>query len=239
MILIPSAGFADLTEEVRSVADFSSISASISGRIEVRQGSEPALSIEAKPETLALIVTDVEDGELRIYQEDGGSWWRNSGPIRITVTYRTLTGLTMSGSADVTTDAITAAEFQVGIAGSSNIEVPALTTEMLAVQVAGSGDLEVQALAASRAELKVSGSGDVALEGQAGELTVVVNGSGNVDVADLAAEVAEVSVSGSGDVEVWATDTLDVRIVGSGNVAYRGDPELSSRVMGSGDLERL
>ncbi len=228
----------ELDEEVRPVSAFSEVSASISGRISLTRGDDERLEIEAKPETLERIVTEVDDGVLRIRQTDGGSWWRDSGPIRIQITYRTLEGLHMSGSADVTTDAIDSDSFAITISGSSNIEVPAMTVDELGVRVSGSGDLNVEQLEAAAVDLRVTGSGDVALEGQADELSITVNGSGNVESTSLEAEQVEVSVSGSGDVAVRAIETLDVRIAGSGNVEYEGDPEVTSRISGSGDLER-
>lgn len=233
----PLAAAADLVEESRDVSGFHSLNASIAGRINLRRAAEEGLVIEAKPETLERLVTEVEDGVLRIHQKAGSNWWRNSGPIRIRVSYRNLNELEMSGSADVTTDALSAGTFRVGISGSSNIEVPVMTTELLEVRVSGSGDLDVRELAADTIEVGVSGSGDVQLGGRTMALTVSVNGSGNVDSTDLEADRAEVVVSGSGDVAVWVLDELDVRISGSGNVEYRGEPEVRRRISGSGDLE--
>jgi len=233
-----SASADEPIEETRNISIFQSINASISGRIDLRKGDERELRIEAKPDTLARIVTEVEDGVLRIYQEDGGGWWRDSGPIRIRITYEALNGLQMSGSADVTTDEIEARTFAVKISGSSNIKVPQMSVDSLEVQVTGSGDLRVSELMAEAVSLRVSGSGDVVVAGEAESLTVSVNGSGNVDSKSLEAQQAEVTVSGSGDVEVRASDTLDVRISGSGNVEYWGEPDVNSSVSGSGDLEK-
>ena len=237
MALGCSAEADELVEETRSVADFHGIHAGISGRITLIRGAEEGLTIEARPETLEWIVTEVEDGILRIRQDAGGSW-RNSGPIRIHITYRSLDDLQMSGSADLVSDALTGDAFSIRISGSSNVAIPALTVEELEVMVSGSGDLDVEALEATRSEVVVSGSGDVQIAGRSERLTVKVRGSGNVDTGDLAAADAEVTVSGSGDVDVWAEDNLDVRISGSGDVSYRGEPALSSRISGSGDLDR-
>jgi len=235
--LSPLAAAADVLEESREVSGFHALSASISGRISLSRGAEEGLLIEAKPETLERIITEVEHGVLRIRQKSASGWWRDSGPVRIRISYRELDELDMSGSADVTTDALSAESFRIGISGSSNIEVPALTADSLSVRVSGSGDLDVGELTADEVEVVVSGSGDVQLAGRATALAVKVNGSGNVDSEDLEVTSAEVAVSGSGDVSVWVRDELDVRISGSGNVAYRGEPEVERRISGSGDLE--
>ncbi len=228
----------DLVEEARAVTDFHGIYAGISGRITLERGSEEGLTIEAKPDTLERIITEVDEGMLRIRQESPG-WWRDSGPIRIHVTYRDLDRLEMSGSADLDSDDLHADEFAIRISGSSNVAIPALSAQVLVVAVSGSGDLDVDDLDAEAAEVSVSGSGDVQLAGRTESLSVRVNGSGNVDTTELAAAEAEVTVSGSGDVDLWAEDALRVRISGSGDVAYRGQPELTRQISGSGDLKRL
>ncbi len=233
-----SAAADEVIEEVREVESFQWVNASISGRIELVRGSEAELLIEAVPDTLERIFTEVDDGILRIYQKDGGGWWRDSGPIRIHITYEALDGLDMSGSADVTTDELEARDFAVKISGSSNIEIPEMSVDSLEVRVSGSGDLDVRELAAEAVDLRVSGSGDVVLSGATESLTVAVNGSGNVESDRLEAQRAEVTVSGSGDVEVRVTDELEVSISGSGNVDYWGDPEVTSRISGSGDLDK-
>lgn len=233
-----SAAADDLLEERRPVSGFHSVKASISGRIDLERGAEESLVIEARQATLERLVTEVEDGVLLIRQEPAGGWWRDSGPIRIRISYRQLDALELSGSADVQTDAISSEAFAVTITGSSNVDVPALTVESLRVRVSGSGDLDVRELDAEVVKLGVSGSGDVQLTGKATDLEVAVNGSGDVDGAALESRQAVVAVSGSGDVEVWATEDLEVQISGSGNVEYRGEPALTSRVLGSGELKK-
>ncbi len=233
-----SAAADERIKEEREIESFQIVKTSISGRIELRQSDEVGLEIEAEADTLARIVTEVTDGVLRIYEENGAGWWRRSGPIRIRIHYTTLAGLDMSGSADVETDEIRGTDFEVTIAGSSNIDIPALSVETLNVRVSGSGDLEVDELVADAVELQVSGSGDLELAGKTEALTVSVSGSGNVEGEQLSAQEAEVTVRGSGDVEVRAVEALEVRISGSGNVDYWGDPDLTSRISGSGDLNR-
>lgn len=233
-----SASADDRIREDREVDEFHVVNASISGRIYLVRGDEAGLQIEAEPATLAQIVTEVDDGVLRIHQEDGGGWWRNSGPILIRIRYETLDGLEMSGSADVQTDWITTENFTVKISGSSNINIPQMSVESLKVRVSGSGDLAVGELTAEVVHLQVSGSGDVVLAGATESLAIAVNGSGNVDSEGLEVQSAEVSVGGSGDVAVRVREDLDVHITGSGNVDYWGNPTVTSRVSGSGDLDK-
>ncbi len=225
-----------LVTESRPLEDFHAVAVAISGDIRLAQGDEPMLVIEARPDTLKRLSTLVEDGELRIREASGSSWWRNSGPIRIRISYQDLDSLDLSGSADVETDALTAESFRIGISGSSNVRVPQMTVGVMRVTVSGSGDLEVDRLAADRLDLEVSGSGDLTVAGQAAELIAGVRGSGTIDAGRLEARHAEVTVSGSGDADVWVTGTLKARISGSGDIEFRGGADLDSRVSGSGEL---
>jgi len=235
--IAPVARAADLETQSRQVSGFHELQASISGDIRLRRGETETLVIEARPDTLERLVTEVDDGVLRIRQAAGSNWWRNSGPIRIDITYQHLDALEMNGSADVTTDALRSERFRVGISGSSNVRVPQLQVQTLDVRVQGSGDLDVASLDAGTVDLDVSGSGDVRLAGRASRQVISVRGSGRIDNDRLESADAEVSVSGSGNVSIWVMDRLEARISGSGDIRYRGDAQVESRITGSGELK--
>ncbi len=234
-----SAGAEALVAETREVDDFRSLSVATHGQVTLSRGSQPTVRIEATAETLERLVTEVEDGELRIYRKGAGWGSKPAGPIRMQITYNELDALTLSGSADVSSDVIVAGDFQVAIRGSSTVALPGLEAETLAVSISGSGDLTVAELAAEAVEIGVSGSGDVTLTGQVGTQAVTVRGSGDVDNLALDSREAEAKVSGSGNVRLSVSDSLVARISGSGDISYRGDPEVDGEVSGSGRLRSL
>ncbi|MEM8768849.1 MAG: head GIN domain-containing protein, partial [Pseudomonadota bacterium] len=227
------------SEEARDIDDFQAVAVAIPGDVILSRGSAPALVIEAPAETLERIVTEVQDGELRIYRQEGGRWSQLKGPIRVQITYESLDALTLSGSADLKSDVIAAEDFQVKISGSASVALSGLEAQSLAVTISGSGELAVAELSADEAEIAVSGSGDVALTGEVTTQTVTVRGSGDVDNLSLASREAEARVSGSGNVRLSVSESLLARISGSGDIRYQGDPEVDSDVSGSGTLRKL
>lgn len=228
----------ELEVEERVVADFHAISVAISGDIRLERGENASLTIQAWPETLEQLRTEVDGGTLEIYREDPG-WLQDAGPIEITIIYQTLDALLLSGSADVQTDRLTGTDFRVEINGSSDVRVPDMAVNTLQVSVGGSGDLAVGALLAETVQIDVNGSGDVTLQGSAEMQTVMVRGSGDVDNAELQSLRTEVKVTGSGDAVVRATEGLAATVSGSGDIRVLGDPaEVSTDVTGSGRISR-
>jgi hypothetical protein len=218
----------------RPVAGFHAVWIAIPGAVEVRRGDAERLVLEAPPETLARIVTEVEDEVLHIRVRDPG--WRLARPIRLRLTYLALDALDLSGSADVTTDQLAGETVRLSISGSSSVDVAGAEAEAVTVNVSGSGDLEIAEVATGALSIEVSGSGDVTANGRAQRQTVEVSGSGTVDTRNVLSQQADVDVGGSGNVRLWVTERLRAGISGSGDVAYRGEPEVVSEISGSGRL---
>ena len=204
--------------EKREVRGFHAVSLSGVGELMLRQGGAESLSIEAEDNILPKIVTEVEDGRLKIGVERGVSI-RPTLPVRYTLVVTDLTDLELSGSGK-----ILAGPLQCGD---------------LSVHVSGSGDMQLESLTADTLQGSISGSGDIRIAGQVARQKIQISGSGDYDGKDLESRSAEVSVSGSGDSTLWVRDSLNVRVSGSGDVAYYGSPAITRRVSGSGRLRNL
>ncbi|MGD8415646.1 MAG: head GIN domain-containing protein [Pseudomonadales bacterium] len=224
--------------EVRDVHGFHALSIAGSGEVTARRGAREQVRVEALPDVLERIVTEVDDGVLKIYHKPGLRFWEREGPVRIDITYVVLDGMDLSGSARVTTDALAAESFTVEISGSARVDVEAIRAQALRVQVTGSGSLTSSGLEAERAEVTVSGSGHVTLAGSVDTEHVSVLGSGEVDNGALKSRDASALVSGSGRISLWVEDSLDAKIGGSGDIEYRGDPTVHRQISGSGELRR-
>jgi len=224
----------EMVTESRDVSGFRGVEIAGSGRVNISRGASEGLTIEASQETLDRIITEVEDGVLKIYHRKGT--WNVRGPIKISLKYIELSSLNLSGSADVGTDWIVAERFDLAIRGSSDVEVAGFELDELSVTVSGSGDLAVNELSGKTVEVRVSGSGDVTARGAVQNLSVTVRGSGNVELLELESQIASARVTGSGDVDIWTTGELDATISGSGDITFRGQPEITKRISGSGRL---
>lgn len=221
--VIAAAKSDTVTAEAPPVGPFDQVD--ITGRAELIliQGDREAVLIEASPKARSRIRVRSRDGRLRIDVNENLSWWSwfGSGGGRrptITVHFKTLESLTMSGAVAVTSSAIQGPELRVSAAGATSMKVDALKVE----------------------SLRFFGSGAVKGEfaGSATDQAVSISGAGAYRAPKLVSETASVSVSGAGKVVVNAQKKLDASISGAGAIEYFGDPVLKQRVSGAGKITR-
>jgi hypothetical protein len=213
-----TTGSGNVASQTRQVAGFSAILASGPLKIEVRQSAHEALVLRADDNLLPLIETVVENGTLRIAPKRGESL-RTRVPIVVTVDVVDLKALTLSGSGDVSVDA--------------------LKTPALDMRLSGSSDAKLRNIAIDDLGVRVSGSGDVQAAGTTKSLTVSIDGSGDLHAQDLQADEVSIRIAGSGDASVTANKTLSVSIAGSGGVDYGGKGVVvKSSISGSGSVKQ-
>lgn len=209
-------GEGPLMEEERSLDDFHSISNAVTATVYLEQGPQESIRIEAQGNMLANLLTDVENGTLRIGWDENV---RSHDGVTIYITIPDVRELKISGSGE--------------ISGVNTIK-----GESLEVNISGSGEAKLTA-EVEQMEATISGSGEMELGGSSEELEIKVSGSGEIDALEMETAEAEVQVSGSGDCLVNVRDYLEVSISGSGDVGYKGNPEVNSSISGSGDLRKL
>lgn len=208
---------ADLRES-RPVSGFSAIALSAPLKLELVQGDTETLVLEGDERALADLETSVENGALRIRTKSKFSApWHSK--VRAFVTARNIGALGISGSGDITTQA--------------------LRSPSLKISIAGSGDIYIASLASTNLDVSVSGSGDVYVAGKSDGFETHIAGSGDVKAGKLETRAAKVSIAGSGDATVWAKDSLAVSIAGSGDVRYYGDPAIKKSIVGAGSVRRV
>ena len=214
-------GSGKLANESRAVTGFQAVALRASMKLVLRQGTREGIELRADDNLLPLIETAVVDRggvpTLEIGVKKGSSF-STSNPMVATIDLVTLRALSISGSGDVTGDA--------------------LKTPGLAVAISGSGNVRLKQLAADELSVKVSGSGDLEFSGRAAKLGISISGSGDVKTRGLDADDVSVSVAGSGDADVTARKTLTVSIAGMGNVKYSGDATVKSSISGMGNVSK-
>jgi len=206
-------------KENRKVGDFSYISMGINADVFIKQGSISEVILEGDEETLENTETYVSGNKLKI-RSDNSSWWKNSKKIKIYITLKEFTGVSVSGSGSVVNE---------GMLKGENVEL----------HVSGSGDIDLN-LQARDTDISISGSGSVSLQGKGKTAGLSISGSGKLDAQDYVLETITIRISGSGGAYIYATKEIDSRISGSGTVRYKGEPDkLSNRSSGSGRLRKM
>jgi len=205
----------------RHLSGFHAIEVSGSYDVYIEQGSSESVKVEAPADVMDHVVTEVEDGVLKVHNkhESGWNWggWNSHKKIAVYVSIKDINELSVSGSGD--------AYFKSG-----------LNANNLKIRVSGSGDVlgkvDVKTL-----DCSISGSGDMKLSGHAESQNVGVSGSGDYEAKGLATANTTVHVSGSGDAGVNVSTNLEASVSGSGDVSYTGGAHnVVKSKSGSGDI---
>lgn len=203
----------------RNVSGFHAISSSGPFDVVLRQGNTEAVKVDADAEVINDVVTEVQNGVLKIHSKNTHNWgnfWNNR-KVTVYVTAKNLNEIGLSGSGDLKIED----QFNAG-----NLEL----------QGSGSGDFTGK-ITAKTVAVSMSGSGDFRISGNANESSVSISGSGDFSAGDLITKSTSIRVSGSGDAHIYASESLDASVSGSGDVRYNGHPKnVSKAAHGSGDI---
>jgi len=217
----------------RQLSGFNSIKIQGPFDVYITQGSTESVKLDAPAEIRDRIVTEVNDGILKIHKKydnwgwNDKSWWsdkswrrRNPKKIAVYITAKDLNSISISGSGDIVfKEGITANSLKLKVRGSGNME----------------GKIEVKTL-----ESHISGSGNLKLSGTAESSTVKIAGSGNFSARNLITANSAARVSGSGRAEINASDKVDATVHGSAGVSYTGTAKIvNSSKSGSGEISRF
>lgn len=193
-------------EETRTVAAFTGVEFNGVGEVDVTAGQDQSVTLIANRKTLEQIVTEVEDGTLKIKWEsnrDRHGWlWRFVMPEE---------------ERDKVTVKITA---------------PRVTK----VGVSGAAEVNARNIEGERVEFSVSGAAKIRANGKADRLTVSISGAGDADLDHLEVKDAIVSIAGVGKAQVYPRDTLNATIAGAGEIRYEGEPHVTSSISGAGSV---
>jgi len=215
----------DPNAQVRSVSGYHGVAVSGSIELFLTQGTEESVVISADDSKLRdKVITEVDDGILRIYLERNKNKiqidWPNQKKIRAYVSVKNIDYLSSAGSGKMHVEGnIKADKLKIDISGSGNVEGAFTTKEF---------------------SLGLSGSANADLSGTAEKSDFHISGSGNIRSYDFSTEYCDASISGSGNVKVTVTKELSAHISGSGNVFIKGDGLIRDySASGSGKFKRV
>ncbi len=214
------------TTESRDVIGFDGILLKDIGELVIRSGEEDGLTIEAESETMKRIITEVENGTLKIRLS--GDWFDKisfglnqlgSGAIRYLVTVKSL--------------------HRVELMGAGRVVANQVSTDHLELKVAGAGDVVFAQFTAGELQVDLPGAGKVEMSGSVEHQTVRISGAGAYQSGGLQSKTAVLKLTGLGGASIRVSDTLDVDISGLGGVEYCGNPVVKSNISGLGRLSKV
>lgn len=189
-------GSGKVASQTRSESGFSSVMLEGSADVNVTFGPTESVVVEADDNILPLIETNAQNDQL-IINTRSNTHITTSNPVRVTVTMKSLKGVTLSGS--------------------GNIDVSGLVGDNLLVDLPGSGNITITGTAES-VNVSLPGSGSIYCDGlKTKSATVTLNGSGNIKV--FASQSLEASIRGSGEIRYDGNPAkVNKSVTGSGSI---------------------
>jgi Putative auto-transporter adhesin, head GIN domain len=193
-------GSGNIITEARNVSAFTKVSAATSIDVDVQQGAETSVIVEADDNLIKYIETTVVGGELKIRLKNISIW--NEATIKVHVIAPKYDGFSASSSAKI-----------IGkntITSTSKIKLDASSSAKI--------DLEIDA---PSVDVEASSSADIIAAGRTKEVTVDANSSSTVELDKLQAEIVNAEASSSAGVSIFASVKI-AKANSSGDISYTG-----------------
>ncbi len=205
------------TTKTRNVGPFSKIQAGGSVKIVLKQDSIQEVKIVADDNIQERIKTRVS-GDALIFEMDGN--FCNSGPITLYITSKNMTGVSTSGSVELSSAGkINTTDFELDLSGDSKVNLDINAANMIT---------------------EASGSSTILLRGQASNHRVELSGEGNIEALDFVVGNYKINTSGSSEMRINVLSNLDVQSSGASEIAYRGAPKyINNDKSGASTLKKI
>ncbi|WP_117879256.1 head GIN domain-containing protein [Aureibaculum luteum] len=200
-----------ITQERTITSDFDAISVSNGIEVRLTMSDETSLSVEADENLHDLIITEVEDGVLRIYSEKN-IWSAKSKKVYLTATDIIKIKAT-SGANVYSENTISADEFDVRTSSGADVKLMLDVSDLICNTSSGSG---------------------ASLKGATGSFSANASSGSNIRANDLIAKTCNADVSSGANVSVTVTESIDANASSGGGIRYSGNPENVQKNSSSG-----
>lgn len=207
------------TAEQRRLSPFDGIDVSGALEVQVVQGAQQEVRIEADENLLPYIRTEVRNGMLHIGTKSGVNL-RPTKTMKLVVTAPEFRDISASGAVHI----------------SSLGEIASRNDLSLEASGASSIDLSVQA---TELHGDISGASHLSLKGKAQKFSLEASGASHADCLDLLSDESTLDVSGACEAKVYANRQLNVEASGASHVAYRGNATIDQRSSGASSVKKV
>lgn len=206
-IYFPALAFNSEKTEIRNVKDFNAIKVSTGIDLYLTMGETEEVKVVADDEIIDKLITEVDDGTLKIYVKQNNSWnnWGNKSR-KVYVSVKELKKLDASSGSDV---------------NSQNT----LNGESLEVRVSSGSDVNLD-IHYKNFSVDTSSGSDAKIIGKTKNFEAEASSGSDIDAKDLESVICKVSVSSGSDATVSVTDELYAKASSGGDVRYYGNPQV-------------
>ncbi len=196
-------GNGNVTIEDRTLNDsFSTIKASEGLDVYLTQGNETSITVEADENLHDIILTDIEDGVLKIHCKENIG---RSTSKKIFVSFKDISSIISTSGSDVYSEnTISADELDLKSTSGSDMKL----------------DVDTNIL-----NCKSSSGSDLKLSGKTRTLIAEASSGSDIKAGNLKAESSQVKATSGADITVNTSKELTAKASSGGDIKYYGNPE--------------
>ncbi|TWO32567.1 DUF2807 domain-containing protein [Seonamhaeicola sediminis] len=191
-----------ITEERDLSESFSTIKAEEGLNVYLTQGNEESITVEADENLHDIIVTEIEDGVLKIHTKQNIG---KASAKKVHVSFKNISGIISTSGSDVySTNTVAASELTLKTTSGSDMKLDVNTLYLNCKSTSGS---------------------DLKLSGKTKTLEAEANSGSDIKAGNLVAESSIVKASSGADITVNTSKELTAKASSGGDIRYYGDPE--------------
>jgi len=250
----------DANAQVRNVGSFNKIRVSSAISLYLSQGNTQAVAVSSEDaDVTAKIITEVNNGTLKIYVENGfwNKWNWGNKHLRAYVTFTQLEMLDASGASSVElTDPINVGNFKLVLSGASSMKgeikggdfdfdvngasTGKINIKATSVKLSASGASTFKGdVSADKMSYDINGASTTDVDGTTTELIVSASGASNFRGGDLQAVSCTIQATGASSANINVSKTIDATASGASSIHYTGDATISKiDVSGSSTVKK-
>ncbi len=225
----------DANAQVRHVEHFNKVHVSSAITLYLSQGKQEAVAVSAGDEKYtARIKTEVRDGVLKIYVENGvwNGWNWGNRSLKAYVTVDEIQGLDVSGASTVkVSDGLSVNNFDLQVSGASTLKIDggihSASNGRMSIEVSGASNMTT-ALKAGDITFNLTGASQANVEGATGALKVEASGASEFKGYGLQIEDCRVEASGASSVSITVNKKLDAQASGASSIGYKGEAVITN-----------
>ena len=201
-----------ITVDRTTIENFTKIKVSTGLDVYLTQGPKNKTILEADENLHDIIVTEVQNGILKIYAEKS-IWQAKSKKVYVTI--KNLESLTATSGSDVYTkeDALSLNEIKIRATSGANINI-SIEANIVETSATSGSDIEISGTSKNHISSATSGA--------------------SIDAFLLKSRNANVNVSSGADINIYASESINASASSGGDIDFKGNPRKISKNSSSG-----
>ena len=200
-----------VTEKRKLNNDFTQVKVSTGIDLYITQGKRVSLTVEADENLQDIIITEVRDGQLRIYSKHN---IRRAKARKVHLTVGSLDELIATSGSDVYTEnTIETTNFNIKVSSGADARVT-VNAESITSSASSGADLRLSGISVYHTSKASSGSSIYAYGMKSENVTVRVSSGANIDI--------------------FASKSINAKASSGGDIDYRGNPKQIDKKRSSG-----